>query len=143
MPTYINHHPNQYITFSHQCKSYNLGPGAVLETPLIMDNVEWLRRIDDAPFYNHTENRMSFHGEMDDVETIPIDWEIIDNVKIDTNGCIDVYINSLDNTPPHRVNPNYGISLDMDKRVDKLLFKFLSDCNIDLILYKKERHNRI
>ena len=102
MPTYINYHPNEYQTFAHERTSYNLAPGATLETPLILDNIEWLRRIDDAPFYNHSNSRMSFSGEMDDTAEIPIDWEIIDNVKIDTNGCIDVYINSIDNTPPHR-----------------------------------------
>jgi hypothetical protein len=143
VPTYINYHPNQYITFAHERKSYNLAPGALLESKLILDNIEWLRRVDDGPFYNHSQERMSFSGEMDDTAEIPIDWEIIDNVKIDTNGCIDVYINSVENTPPHRVNPSYGISLDMDGRVDKLIFKFLSDCGVDLILYRKERHNRI
>ena len=143
MPTYMNHHPNQYITFAHERKSFNLAPGSSLETELILDHIEWLRRIDDAPFYNPSEARYCFSGDVNDVAEIPVDYLKVHNAKIDTSGCIDVYINSINNEPPHRVTNCLSVSLDEDGRTDKLLFKFIEKAEVCLVLYRRKRTNRL
>ena len=50
MPTYRNIHPNQYLNIPHEIKSFNLAPGASLETTLVLDHIDYLLRTSNEPF---------------------------------------------------------------------------------------------
>jgi hypothetical protein len=137
VPTYRNSHPNQYISFSHQCKSYNLGPGATLETPLHLEEVEWLKRISDEPFYNPLYTRHIFTGDKDSIHEFNVDTHEVQVVRVVTvPGSIDLFINDINNTPPIRVNNHFSFDVRSHNHVTKIIIQCIKKSEIEIDMYK-------
>jgi len=136
MPTYINYHPNQYINFSDNLKSYNLAPGALLETDSQLDNIEWLRRTSDEPFYNPVFERHIFTGDKDVTYEFDIDTRNVQMVRVTAlPGSVDLYINDILNTPPVRVNNHFIFDVRSYKRIEKVILKCLKKSEIEVYMF--------
>jgi len=74
-------------------------------------------------------------GEKGDIGVIDVNYRDIRDVNIITDGCIDVYLNSLDNTPPLKVMCTAPINIELNMSINKLHIEFLSSCKVDLTYF--------
>jgi hypothetical protein len=138
MPTYQNLNPTPVVV-NLGIHSGIIRPGASLETLKLLDHYEGLRRTSDLPFHNPTKLRYFVEGAKDDIAEIDVDYREIRDVNIITDGCIDVYLNHLDNTPPLKVMCTAPINIETSGSIEKFHIKFISSCKVDLT-YFTHRH---
>ncbi len=136
MPTYRNTNPH-YINFAVKMKSYNLGPNALIETDVSLDNIIGLLRVEDTPFYNPLYQRHIFTGNKDSVHEFTVDVRNIQIIQVLVlPGNVDVYINDLLNQPPTRVSDKLVFDIRSYKRIDKIILMCLQKSEIEISMFK-------
>jgi hypothetical protein len=136
MPKYRNT-KSHYINFAVKFKSYNLGPNAIIDTDILLDNIDGLKRIDKEQFYNPLFQRHIFEGAKDSIHEFDVDPFNVQIIKtIVAPGSVDLYINDILNTPPTRVSEKYIFDVRSYKRIEKIIIQCLQRSEIEIYMYK-------
>ena len=122
MPTYKNTTQNTIYV-----KEKYFAPGIPTPTELILDHIDGLERVDDAPFYNPINQKQDviFTGAED--ITIPI--TNIDRADIATifhiEDClIEIFLREIaESQRIVSLKPGDSVSIELDEKVDKLILR--------------------
>jgi hypothetical protein len=136
MPTYRNI-KSHWINFAVKLKSYNLAPNALIEVDELLDHIEGLKRTDEDPFYNPLYERHIFTGIKNQSYEFPVDTLNVQMVRVSAlPGSVDLYINSLLNVPPVRVNNHFIFDVRSYKRIEKIILNCLQKSEIELYMFR-------
>jgi hypothetical protein len=137
MPTYLNPLNIPIAIGLSYGRTKILKMGETFETTDIFDDqYPLLVRISDEPYDNPVLDRKTFEGEKDDEFTLPLIYKY-GKIQINVNGCIDLYLNSLSNSPPITITNSYTLELKNKFKIDKLCFVFLQDSKIDIYFMRE------
>jgi len=121
MPTYNNTGPKSYVVGK---PPRTLGPGATgFETPLVLDHLEGLVRTADTPRWNLLRDRhdIAFAGAGQETVTFD-DPHLVRAILISSTMAVDMFINSIDNSPGKRLLANHEYFLVPGGLIEALVF---------------------
>lgn len=103
-----------------------LEPEDTITCEFILDHVQELTRISDLPLYNPLVRIQSvtFSGN-NDIQSVNINYQTTKQIVIGdiTTDSLEVYLSSMENTPPFVVTPGDILSFECRKKVDKIYMK--------------------